>query len=114
MPWPKGKSRKPVNDEPNESDEPEQLEEESVSAQSGMQTSAVEVADIDDAIVEATQPEVAANGRRFFFGAVDVLKFPDGTTYHIQKQHAFVTDQRVIDNLLAYAEKHPHAKIFPE
>lgn len=109
MPWPKGKSRKPVSDQPDEIEEPE----ETVSAQAGMQT-AVQVADIDDAIVEATQPEVAANGKRFFFGNVDVLKFKDGTQYHIQKQHAFVTDQKVISNLIEHAAANPHAKIFPE
>lgn len=97
MALPKGKPRKPVNTDPENTEE--------------TKSEAVEIADMEEAELQVTQPESAASGKRFFFGEVGVLKFDDGTTYHIQKHHVTLTDQSVIANVMKEAEK-PNSKIF--
>lgn len=80
-----------------------------------MQTSTppVEVADIEDEILATTQPELAAQGKRFFFGNIALFNFPDGSSYHVQKAHALVTNPQTVENLIE-AAKNKHNKIFPQ
>lgn len=80
-----------------------------------MQTSTppIEVADIEDEILATTQPELAAQGKRFFFGNITLFNFPDGSSYHVQKAHALVTNPKIIANLIE-ASENKHNKIFPQ
>lgn len=61
---------------------------------------------------EQIQSEVAPTpGQSFFFGEVGVLKFADGTQYHIKKNRATISDPKLIENILKAAEN-PALKIF--
>lgn len=75
------------------------------------ETKPIETVDIDDAIEQAANPEAAKLGKRFFFGHVGLLKFEDGTQYHIAKQHATISDPKLIANIIKASEK-PNSKIF--
>lgn len=84
------------------------------SAQAGMQTAPrpLKVVDLDERITAQTMPE-GVQGQNFFFGDINLLKFPDGSTYHIQRRHVTIFDPKVIANLLE-ASKNSALKIFPE
>lgn len=53
----------------------------------------------------------APEGHSFFFGDIGLLKFADGTSYHIRKNRDTISDPKLIDNLLE-AAKNPSLKIF--
>lgn len=53
----------------------------------------------------------APEGHSFFFGEVGLLKFPDGTSYHIRKNRDVIKDEKLVENLLE-AAKNPALKIF--
>ncbi len=73
----------------------------------------VPIVELEDVIqAESLSPAEQQQGVRFFFGEIGLLTFPDKTTYHIKGRNAFVTDPQVIENLKAYAEANPTAKIF--
>lgn len=60
----------------------------------------VEVADIEEAELVATQPELAATGKKFFFAHVGVIKLNDkGDIYHVKNHHAFITDPALVARL---------------
>lgn len=71
----------------------------------------IETIDIDEAIEQVANPEAAANGKRFFFGHVGVLKFTDKTEYHVSRHHALITDPKLIANLIE-ASKDENLRIF--
>lgn len=86
------------------------------SAQSGMQTAPLRkplpIVNLDEQFQSQFAPPGQA-GQGFFFGDINVLKFPDGSTYHIQKAHATIYDPALIEKLTA-ASKNPALKIFLE
>lgn len=71
----------------------------------------VEIVDLDEATEsQVSQPE---HGVKFCFNYVTVFTFPDGSTYHVQRQRATITDPALIANLKE-AAKNPSNKIFIE
>ncbi len=61
---------------------------------------------------EQQQADAAkTEGHSFFFGDIGVIKFPDGTSYHVKANRALITDPKVVENLLE-AAKNPFLKIF--
>lgn len=76
-------------------------------------TPVLDIVDIDEAEQQVANPVAAENGRRFSFGHVGLLKFPDNTQYHINKHHALITDPVLIKNLLK-ASENPSNYIFPQ
>lgn len=72
----------------------------------------IEIVGLEEAIEtggSSDQPE----GVKFIFNDVQVLKFKDGTSYHIQKQRARITDPKLIKNLTELS-KNAAYKIFIE
>ena len=73
---------------------------------------AVPVVDIDEATApESAKQDAAANGTTFIFNEVQLLKFKDGTSYHVSKNKATITDSKMVANLIE-ASKNPINKIF--
>lgn len=83
------------------------------SAQAGMQTSQspLRIVDLEDEVQAQAKPD--EKGTRFWFGEVQVLKFPDKTEYHITKKRATISDPKLVEKLLE-ASKNPTNKIFIE
>lgn len=72
----------------------------------------IPIVDIDEVEQQIASPS-PGGGQRFFFGEIGVLKFDDGTKFHIRKHHQLVTDPAEITNLIE-AAKNPAHKIFLE
>lgn len=71
----------------------------------------IQIVDIDE-IVSQT-PSAIQDGKRFWIGSAGVLKFQDGTHYHVRSRHVIATDPKLIENLNE-ASKNPANYIFPE
>lgn len=83
------------------------------SAQAGMQTSQspLRIVDLEDEVQAQAQPD--EKGTRFWFGEVQVLKFPDKSEYHITRKRAMISDPVLVAKLIE-ASKNPTNKIFIE
>ena len=63
---------------------------------------------------EEVQAQVSqTGGQSFFFGDINLIKFKDGTSYHVTGSRKRIFDPIIIANLIE-ASKNPALKIFPE
>lgn len=103
MAWPKGKSRKMSSEPENEKDEAETPDT--------VAGSPVEVADLEEAELAATDPVTASNATKFFFGHVGAYKIGDGEVYHAKTHHVLITDPDLAAKITALS-KIPSNQIF--
>lgn len=74
---------------------------------------AIEIVGLEEAIEAGGSDLPPIVGTKFCFNDIQVLKFKDGTSYHIRKQRATISDPKLIANLTE-AAKNRHNKIFIE